>query len=273
MQDGTEQRAQEIGDQILRFIQSSNLAVGDQLPSEAEMAAHLGVSRATIREVYVRLLAKGAIVRRHGRGTFVGQMPIQDDQSIQNGFASSILAGGFTPSVDIISVERVAVDGELAEAFGVAEGTEVSRLLRLFRADSSPAVLIEDYLRPDIDAANIDLDRYGIDMIMGLASQVDMRGTRIDTWVTATALDSAQAELFELPQHKPVLHIYSVIRPEIGGGAVCVAWAWLDPSLVELHSNRAVNLSSPSLIGTGARTLPVVRQGLSAKRSHKHKGN
>jgi GntR family transcriptional regulator len=273
MQDGTEQRAQEIGDQILRFIRSSNLSAGDQLPSEAEMAAHLGVSRATIREVYVRLLAKGAIVRRHGRGTFVGQMPIQDDQTVQNGFATSILAGGFTPTVDIISVERIAVEGELAEAFGVAQGTEVSRLLRLFRADGRPAVLIEDYLRPDIDAADIDLDRYGIDMIMGLASQVDMRGMRIDTWVTATALDEAQAGLFELPQHKTVLHIYSVIRPEIGGNAVCVAWAWLDPSLVELHSNRAVNLSAPSLIATSTEVTPVARRGLSATRSHKHKGN
>jgi DNA-binding GntR family transcriptional regulator len=261
MQDGTEQRAQEIGDQILRFIRSSNLSAGDQLPSEAEMAAHLGVSRATIREVYVRLLAKGAIVRRHGRGTFVGQMPIQDDQTVQNGFATSILAGGFTPTVDIISVERIAVEGELAEAFGVAQGTEVSRLLRLFRADGRPAVLIEDYLRPDIDAADIDLDRYGIDMIMGLA------------WVTATALDEAQAGLFELPQHKTVLHIYSVIRPEIGGNAVCVAWAWLDPSLVELHSNRAVNLSAPSLIATSTEVTPVARRGLSATRSHKHKGN
>jgi len=273
MQDGTEQRAQEIGDQIIRFIRSSKLSAGDQLPSEAEMAAHLGVSRATIREVYVRLLAKGAIVRRHGRGTFVGQMPIQDDQSVQTGFAESIRAGGFTATVDILSVERVSVDGELAETFGAAEGTEVSRLLRLFRADGRPAVLIEDYLRPDIDAANMDLDRYGIDMIMGLASQVDMRGTRIDTWVTATALDPAQAELFELPELKPVLHIYSVIRPEIGGSAVCVAWAWLDPSLVELHSNRAVNLSGRPLISTNTEMSPVARRSMPATRSHKHKGN
>lgn len=273
MHTDTEQRAQEIGHQILRFIQVSKLSAGDQLPSEAEMASHIGVSRATIREVYVRLLAKGAIVRRHGRGTFVGQMPIQDDQSVQNGFAASILAGGFTPTVDIISVERVPIDAELAETFGVTEGTEVSRLLRLFRADGRPAVLIEDYLKPGIDVEHIDLDRYGIDLVMGLASQVDMRGTRIDTWVTAASLDRVQAKLFELPQHKPVLHIHSVIRPETGGSAICVAWAWLDPSLVELHSNRAINLSGPSLRAPNTKALSVDRRLRPTKRSNKYKGN
>ena len=216
MHDSTEIRAQEIGEQILSFIRTSNLEVGDQLPSEAEMAVQIGVSRATIREVYVRLLAKGAIVRRHGRGTFVGQMPIQDDQTIQSGFAANILAGGFTPTVDILSVERVPLAENLAKTFGVAVGTEASRLLRLFRADGRPAVLIEDYLRPDIDADAIDLDRYGVDMVMGLATQVDMNGTRIDTWITAITLEAEQAELFELPEGIPVLHVYSVIAVIFG---------------------------------------------------------
>lgn len=273
MQDSTEIRAQEIGDQILRYIRASSLEAGDQLPSEAEMAVQIGVSRATIREVYVRLLARGAIIRRHGRGTFVGQMPIQDDQAVQTGFAASILAGGFTPTVDILAVERVQLDGNLAQAFGVPIGTEASRLLRLFRADGRPAVLIEDYLRPDIHADAIDLDRYGIDMVMGLATQVDMNGTRIDTWITATSLDPEQADLFELPEGIPVLHVYSVLAREGGGSAVCVSWAWFDPALVELRSNRVTNLSRPSVMAANAEVSQVNRRERPSSLSQKQKGN
>jgi DNA-binding GntR family transcriptional regulator len=257
--DTSEIRAREIGDQILRFIHGANLEPGDQLPSETEMASQIGVSRATIREVYIRLMAQGAIVRRHGRGTFVGQMPIQDDQVFQTGFAASIREAGMTPTVEIISVNRVAVDWGLAREFGVLPGTEVSRLLRLFRANGRPAVLIEDYLAPQIDAEKIDLDRYAMDMITGLVTQVDMTGTHIDTWTTAIALDPEQAGAFELQAGTPVLHVYSVLRPE-SGGAVCVAWAWFDPSLVELRSSRQINLTRPSVIALATEVSSAMRR-------------
>ena len=42
-----------------------------QLPSEPQLAAELGVSRATIREALTILAREGVIVRRHGVGTFV----------------------------------------------------------------------------------------------------------------------------------------------------------------------------------------------------------
>lgn len=46
-------------------------APGERLPSEAELARLLGVSRATIREVLRALEERGRINRRHGVGTFM----------------------------------------------------------------------------------------------------------------------------------------------------------------------------------------------------------
>lgn len=259
MADTSEFRAREIGNQILDYIRQARLQAGDQLPAEVEMAGQLGISRATIREVYVRLMAQGIIVRRHGLGTFVGQMPIQDDQTYQTGFAASIRAAGFTPTVDLVSVDRVPLGAELASELGCAEGTEASRLLRVFRANGDPVVLIEDHLAPGIDAAAIDLDAYAIDLIAGLATQTNMEGTRIDTWTTATDLSDERAELLELPTGHPALHIYSVIHSE-AAGTVCVAWAWLNPRLMELKSSRRVNLSSPPIITLADEVTPVAER-------------
>ncbi len=44
---------------------------GDQFPPGPELAKQLGVSRATLREVMGAFVERGALVRRHGVGTFV----------------------------------------------------------------------------------------------------------------------------------------------------------------------------------------------------------
>lgn len=52
---------------------------GDQLPPGPELASELGVSRATLREVMGTFVERGALVRRHGVGTFVSsRIPVLD---------------------------------------------------------------------------------------------------------------------------------------------------------------------------------------------------
>jgi GntR family transcriptional repressor for pyruvate dehydrogenase complex len=52
-------------------MEDGSLAVGDQLPSEAELKSQFGVGRSTIREALNGLVLIGAIEVRHGQGAFV----------------------------------------------------------------------------------------------------------------------------------------------------------------------------------------------------------
>lgn len=60
------------------FVHEANLAVGDRLPPERDIAQQLGVSRALVREALQRWLALGYITRKNGRGTFLAR-PIPRD--------------------------------------------------------------------------------------------------------------------------------------------------------------------------------------------------
>lgn len=62
---------EEIARKIQADLIRSNLGAGDKLGTELELAAHYGVSRATIRHALVSLANAGLIDRFHGRGTFV----------------------------------------------------------------------------------------------------------------------------------------------------------------------------------------------------------
>lgn len=56
---------------LKRFILTENLQEGDQLPSERQLAATLGVSQRVVREALSTLAGQGIIEKRHGLGAFV----------------------------------------------------------------------------------------------------------------------------------------------------------------------------------------------------------
>src|ERR1700685_4714947 len=66
-------RADEVVQRVSQAIQLGLFTDGEQLPSEAEFAAQLGVSAMTLREALAMLRQQGLVETRRGRagGTFV----------------------------------------------------------------------------------------------------------------------------------------------------------------------------------------------------------
>jgi GntR family transcriptional repressor for pyruvate dehydrogenase complex len=59
---------------IKTYMIASALQAGDRLPSEAELAQSLSVSRNVVRQALSSLEAVGIVRTEHGRGTFVAEM-------------------------------------------------------------------------------------------------------------------------------------------------------------------------------------------------------
>lgn len=76
--------AAQIANQLVAAIRVGELALGDRLPSESELAAQFGVSRASVREALSSLQFSGYLETVRGSGTVVisttaiGQNPISD---------------------------------------------------------------------------------------------------------------------------------------------------------------------------------------------------
>lgn len=55
---------------FINLIESEKISLGDQLPSENEIASNFGVSRHTVRQALNELFQRGLITKEKGKGTF-----------------------------------------------------------------------------------------------------------------------------------------------------------------------------------------------------------
>ncbi len=60
---------------VRRLIEAGSVKPGDRLPSERDLAVHVGVSRPTVRAGLRALAAMGAVESRHGSGTYIQNGP------------------------------------------------------------------------------------------------------------------------------------------------------------------------------------------------------
>jgi GntR family transcriptional regulator len=134
----------------------AKLPPGSRLPSEPDLAADMGVSRATLREAMRTFETQGLIRRRQGAGTFVvGQPPV-----LEGGLEmlESMLTLAQRTKLNVgpgpVTVEQVQADPACSEALEVPAGTRLVRVSRTMRADLRPVAYLvdtlpEDVLRPD----------------------------------------------------------------------------------------------------------------------------
>src|SRR5260370_37104282 len=71
-------------------IKPGRWQLGEQLPSEPQLATELGISRGTLRESVRMLISNGLLERRHGVGTFGARVPLPSiDRRLDERFAAT----------------------------------------------------------------------------------------------------------------------------------------------------------------------------------------
>src|SRR5262249_62059298 len=123
----------QIADHLRTAIARERLREGDQLPSEAQLMAHYGVARMTVRHALRVLQDEGLITAEHGRGVYVRARPpvrrLASDRFAQRhrkrgkaAFIAEASQAAATPTVDMITVTVEQLPAEVAERLGLPAG-------------------------------------------------------------------------------------------------------------------------------------------------------
>src|SRR5918999_6327389 len=119
-------RAAAVRHELALGIGQGRWRAGEQLPAEPELAAALGVSRATLRDALRSLEEDGFVTRVQGAGTFVTYRPrLRNNLDVNFGVSDLIRSMGARPGSREARVFQKSASKEEAEALDLAPGEQV----------------------------------------------------------------------------------------------------------------------------------------------------
>lgn len=161
--------------QQLRELLIGMVVPGQAIPSERELMASYGVSRATVRKAIDGLVADGLLQRTHGLGTFAVRPRLETHLHLAS-FSQDMRRRGRTPSTWLVSVALAEPPADVAEALHLEPGRQAWRVIRIRLADSEPIAHEDGWYPADLLP---ELDRQ--DLAGG--SLYEILGNRYGLWV------------------------------------------------------------------------------------------
>lgn len=225
---GTRLRGEKLSDRIADSLRDrlerGEWAPRERLPTEHELAATYGVSRATIRTALHALDSRGLTVTLHGVGTFAtpATRAVTADLHRLESISQTIVRMGREPGITFRSISiREATEQEIAALF-LDEGAIVLATQREITADGDVVAYSHDALpraalSPEFDVRDVGgsmfalLERHGVEVRSSFSEVHASRGEDIG-WG-----DHAPDSLFVLLEQA---HF------DVRGGGVAFARTW-----------------------------------------------
>jgi GntR family transcriptional regulator len=188
---------------LTRYIASAK--AGQRLPSEPKLAAELGVSRSTLREVMRIFEGQGLIRRRQGVGTFV----VSNEQSIDTGLEmlesieSLARRTGQAVSMGVMEIVRRDATEEEAKVLELDQNTALVEISRAILADGRPVAYLVDRLPHNVLTAE-DLHSGFTGSVLDLLLK---RGT--------PALSNSKTEIRAVPATSAVARALEIQRGDV----------------------------------------------------------
>jgi len=213
---------------------------GQRLTSEPELAKQLGVSRATLREAMRTFETQGIIRRRQGSGTYVvGKVPVIDaGLEVLESLDTMARRMNLEITVSDLHIELVEAAKETATGLDVSDGTHLTRVRRVMRADGRPAAYLIDTLPETILKPGDLSTEFSGSVLDFLITRGDKLGISRAV-ISATNAPADVAKPLEIQRDDVLLRFASQLY-DSKGAVVDYSLSYFIPGYFHFHVNRRV---------------------------------
>jgi len=188
--------------QILEYlkdkIESCEWEQGTQIPTEAILAEHFKVSRATVRRAISELVNNGSLIRKQGTGTFVARPPYEGD------FIRLSLPSELGNEHKVISISQGNCKPSIAKQLNLEPNDLVTEVYRIRYIKGEPAILERTYINsaifPEIEKEDLSQRLYIIAR-KRYGFQLAIKQISIEPVIT----NQNEATLLEIKPGSPIL--------------------------------------------------------------------
>ncbi len=221
----------------------ANTPAGSRLTSEPDLAKQMGVSRATLREAMRTFETQGLIRRRQGSGTYVvGKFDVIDaGLEVLESIDTMARRLNLQVSISDLQVEQVDADPKTADSLCVEEGTHITRVRRVIRADGRPvAYLIDSLPEAILKPGNLPAEFRGSVLDFLIGSGCDLQVSRAA--ISATNASAEVAKPLEIQRDDVLLRFESQLY-DSKGKVLDYSVSYFIPGYFHFHVNRRVGTS------------------------------
>lgn len=208
----------QLVEQIREQIRGGELRPGDQLPSERVLSEQHGISRMTVRQAVASLVREGALVARHGLGTFVAEPKLTYDALHLLGFTEEVIRRGGTAVSQVIEQGRAAPPPRVAQGLGLAADAEAVKIVRLRLAGETPLLLETTYL-PAALCPGLEHEDLAAQSLYSVLEARGVRLVRARQELEATVANAYEAQLLGVPPGAAMILLEGVTYDERGRAA------------------------------------------------------
>lgn len=205
----------------LRDLATFKLRPGDQIPVEADLCDHYGVSRITVRQAVTALVDEGLLKKQRGRGTFV-LAPRLAQRLVES---SHFLTSGFDAEppghISLFSAESMPAPDWLAHKLGIEAGQDVFKMRKVLAVkDELPIAYRTTFVTASLAPDLLDQD-LGPPMHTVLETKFGHELASADEVIEFIVADEFRASMLHLEPNHPLILVERILYLTTGQPIDC----------------------------------------------------
>lgn len=204
---------------LLEMLERPEFGPTERIPAERDLAAHLGISRMTLRKALQVLIERGVLERRGNRGTFVTAPGVERplNSVARKGIAEVVSQGGARPGSKLLYFEQTVASARVASLLNIQQGAPLLTIRRLRTVDQKPFCIETSYIPaarvPDLVAGDL-LEGASLYALLSSRYQIEIDGD--EGTLSVAAMNEQETRLLEVEPGTAALVYRGVIFDTAG---------------------------------------------------------